>query len=121
MKPKILPRKAKKREEPDTIRRTRFFDAYNVDFLAVSLTKICERDDIDIAPSTGRLWLRQRNIKGDLAYRRQRPQYKKKLGPHFKLSDQVLDELLDVNDPAHALRYDQQVGKKHLKVSPATL
>jgi hypothetical protein len=90
------------------------------DFPRFSLSQICKRPEIYIAPPTGRKWLSQRNERGDLACRRTRQQGKP-LGRPPAIREETLDELLDEDDPAHNAHYDTQVKIKNLPVKGATL
>ena len=120
MEPPRTPRTKRKREEPDTVRRTRFFNVYDEFFPDVSLTKICQNPEIDIAPSTGRNWLRQREELGDTAYRKIR-KLSQSLGRPRQLGEHTLDRLLERENPAHNLGYQKQVETLDLPVSAYTL
>ncbi|EON66829.1 hypothetical protein W97_06231 [Coniosporium apollinis CBS 100218] len=63
-----------KKTEADTNRRTRLFSASDETFPATFPRQIYKREDIDVAPVTGRKRLQQREEMGDAAYRRTRPQ-----------------------------------------------
>lgn len=105
---------------PDTTRRTRFFHIYDTLFPRVSLRQICKKPEINIAPSTGRKWLHQREELGDAAYRRTRRR-STRLGRPSIIREEILDELLDENDPAHNAHYNTQVKIKQLPVNGDTL
>jgi hypothetical protein len=118
--PRKHPLRETDRTELDIIRRTRFYNAYDTRPLDVSFAELCRREDINIKPPTGRYLLSQREKLGDIAYRRTR-KLAHRLGRLPAIPEKTLDELLDVNDPAHALYYEDQVKAKHLRVKPYTL
>ena len=113
-------RNRRNKTEPDTVRRTRFFDAFDKEFPATSLAELCRRDEPAIHPSTGRKWLQQRKSLGRDAYRRTRPQ-SGGLGRPLILREETLDELLDSNDEAHNKPYDKIIRMKNLNVALSTL
>jgi hypothetical protein len=71
MPPSTPPRKTSRREY-DTIKRGRFFNAFDSKAPSTSLGEICRRPEIDIPPSTARIWIRIREILGSPALRRTR-------------------------------------------------
>jgi hypothetical protein len=58
--------------EYDTIKRSRFFDAFDSKENSTSLGEIARLLEISIPPSTARTWLKKREILGDQARRRTR-------------------------------------------------
>lgn len=119
MKP---PRKRRRQNktEPNTIRRTRFFDIYDESYPDLSLHRICKQDDIAIKSPTGQKWLEQRKTHGRAAYPRTRPQGAA-LGRPNTTCEEVLNDFLDSDDAAQDLHYQKQVEKKGLNVAPRTL
>jgi transposase len=113
------PKSKPKRVERDTIQRNRFFEAYDHRG-TTSLNSLCKRDDINIPPSTGRLWLRQREIQGSKATRRTRKQ-SSILGRKSKVTEAVLHTIMDRNNPLRFAPYEQQVEQLGLECQPRTL
>jgi len=66
------PKRSIKRHEYDIIRKVRFYEAFDSRENSDSLRQICKKPEIDIPPSTGRRWLKERDHLGDQAYRRTR-------------------------------------------------
>lgn len=83
-----------KRKEFSTRRKVRFYDAYDDREPIESFNHLCARHRIQIPPSTGRLWLRQRDEFGDEAYHRLR-KTSKELGRKFDVCEADLDYILD--------------------------
>jgi hypothetical protein len=96
-----------KRHEYDTIKRTRFFNAFDSKENGQGVGSIAKLPDIDIPPSTARLWLKQRDILGDAAFRSQR-KTSSRLGRKSKVSESDVDRLLNQEDPIHELHYEKQ-------------
>jgi len=117
--PHTPPRKIK-RVEFDTLRKTRFFTAFDAKKSEDSLAGICRQPDINIPPSTARFWLQQRESIGSPAFRRTR-KLSSRLGRNFTLCESVLDELLGENHPLNEKPYATQVEELHLPVAPRTL
>lgn len=109
-----------KRREYDTVKRARFFDAYDSREKCDSLGQICRKLDFTLPHQTASYWLRQREKQGSPAYRRTR-RLSSHLGRSYTTSEKVLDALLDPEDPAHSLRYEGQVKAKQLAIKPKTL
>ncbi|OCK73366.1 hypothetical protein K432DRAFT_3676 [Lepidopterella palustris CBS 459.81] len=70
--PPSTPPSSLKCREHDTIKRCRFFDAYNAKENAMSLGEIARLPEINIPPLIARTWLKKREIPGDQARRRTR-------------------------------------------------
>jgi hypothetical protein len=64
MAPTTPPQSPKWREH-NTVKRCRFFDAYDFKENATSLGEICRIPEINIPPSTARTWLKKRENLGD--------------------------------------------------------
>ena len=109
-----------KRQEYDTIRRSRFFDAYDNPQSITSFNQLCKRPDINIPPSTGRTWLKQRNIQGNAATRRTRKQ-STRLGRKSKVPASVLDRVIDQDDSLHLASWAGQVEQTGFNCHPHTL
>jgi hypothetical protein len=106
-------------QEPDTLRRVRFFYAFDHNPTARSLPEICEDPEIDVTPRTGRYWLQQREERGDSAYRRTRRQAKN-LGRLSRVRTRTLDRILE-DDELNETRFNTLVPKLDLSVAPRTL
>jgi hypothetical protein len=109
-----------KRQEHDTPRRARFYNAYFKKKKQTSLALIYRQKDIQIPPSTARYWLRQRAELGSPSVRRTR-QSSTKPGRPRKLSVNQLEPLLSPSHPSHGLYYDQIIEQEGLDVAPFTL
>lgn len=114
------PEQKPQRRERDTLHRQRFFSAYDRKSPTTSFNSLCKSHDIDIPPSTGRLWLRQREIRGSPAMRRTR-RTSKELGRKKRVSEADMDAVLDPNNPTHWKPYNQQVEDLGLDCHPHTL
>jgi len=117
--PHTPPKKIKQREF-DTIKRMKFFDAFDHKKKDDSLRQICKRPDINIGPSTGRKWLKQREEYGSLALRRTR-KLSSNLGRPFSVSASVLNDLIRDNNPLNTKPYETQVQQLDLPVTAHTL
>jgi hypothetical protein len=114
------PERCSKRREYDTIRKTRFYNAFDSKRTGDSLGQICKRPDINIPPSTARTWLRKREIIGSPAYRRTR-KTSTRLGRKYILSTPILDDLLRHDHPLNCKPYATQVKELNLLIKPRTL
>jgi len=56
------PERALKRTEYNTVKKSRFFDAFDHKAKDNSLAQICKRPNINIPPSTARTWLKKREL-----------------------------------------------------------
>jgi hypothetical protein len=95
------------RKEYTTPRRSRFFLAYDKAIPATSFASICRRAEIDIPPSTGRRWIKERETIGSPAIRRTR-RLSSKLGQPRRISSPILSSLLDPKNPLHSCSYAEQ-------------
>ena len=107
MAPPHTPRKKKTskttRREGDTVRRTTFFKA--VDSRGVKPLELVYKEE-NIPPRTGRYWLQQRRQTPEIAYRRVGAF---RTGRPFKISDQKLDQLLDLKNEVRDQCYEHQI------------
>ena len=108
------------RKEFDTPKKNRFFDAFDTREKGVSLTKICQREDINVSESTGSRWLVERQQLGEQALRRTR-KLSHRLGQPRKVTEKAVQRCLDQNDPVHHLRYPSQVVALDLNCHPRSL
>lgn len=116
----MTPEKKPIRCERDTIHRYRFFEAYDRKLPSTSFNSLCKRQGIEIPPSTGRLWLQQREIQGKKAIRRTRRQ-SQKLGRKRAVCEADMETVLDEDNPIHLHSYKQQVEDLSLNCQPQTL
>jgi len=114
------PPRAIKRKEYDTLKKTRFFSAFDNKKSEDSLAGICKQPDINLPPSTARTWLRKRQLIGSPAFRRTR-KLSSRLGRRFTVSESTLDELLDENNPLNDKPYTTQVQQLQLPITPRVL
>lgn len=119
MAPKT-PKKERGRQEWDTIKRTRFFDAFDSKSPQVSFNSLCQRPEISIPPATGRYWLKQREKRGSPTFRRTR-KLSSRLGRAQKVSESDLDRLIDPNDPIHQAPPSTQIEELNLHCTTRTL
>jgi hypothetical protein len=119
MPPSTPPRKTARREY-DTIKRGRFFNAFDSKAPSTSLGEICRRPEIDIPPSTARTWIRTREILGSPALRRTR-RIAAIPGPKPLVSASDLETITDQENPIHEKSYKDQVEELGLKCKPSTL
>ena len=75
------------RKESDTIKKLRFFNAYDKRSADESQSSISR--DIGVSQTTGSRWLQERRILGSPAYGRSRNR-SLKLGPRLKVTDEQL-------------------------------
>jgi hypothetical protein len=108
------------RRERDTLHRARFFEAYDRKLPSTSFNSLCKRKGICIPPSTGRLWLQQREIQGLPALRRIRKQ-SSRLGRNQKICASSLDRIIDLNDPIHEAPPEAQIEQLDLNCTTRTL
>ena len=110
------PAKPIKRREFDTIKRGKFFNAYDNRSPSDSLAGICHRADINIPPPTARFWLKQRETLGSPALRRTR-KISARLGRPFTLLESQLEELEDPKHPLHKAPYETIIKELNLPIS----
>ena len=99
------PLNSPKRQEYDTTRRARFFDAWDAKENDVGVGQICRKLDFNLPPSTARGWLKKRDIQGSLAIRRTRKQ-SSKLEQPAKVSAADLKRLTNQQDLIHEEPYE---------------
>ena len=104
------------RREYTTPHRSRFFQAYDKAIKSTSFASICRRPEVNIPPSTGRLWLKQRKMLGSPAIRRTR-RLSTNLGQPRRLDSPLLSSLLDPLNPLHTCSYEEQADQLPIKQS----
>ena len=109
-----------KRHEYDTIRKCRFYDAFDSRKKGDSFRQICKHPQINIPPSTARRWLKEREILGSKAFRRTR-KISKRLGRDYTVSEATLAPLLDENNPLNTKPYETQIKELHLPLTTRSL
>ena len=119
MEPPTTPIKPK-RHEIDTLRRARFFNAFDDLNDPRSVRQICKDPKINIAESTGRLWLKQRDLIGSPAMRRTR-KLSKRLGRPYTVDPSELQPLLSPTHPYHDARFEAIVADFNIPIQPRTL
>jgi hypothetical protein len=119
MEPPKTPDRRKK-QEYDTIRRIRFFDAFDSKENGQTLAEICRQSDIDLPTRTARYWLQQRSQLGSPALRRTR-RLSTGLGAPRKLGSIDLHPILEAGHPLHCEPYEAIIEALHLPVSTRTL
>jgi hypothetical protein len=97
------PLNSPKRQEYDTIRRARFFNAWDAKENHISVGQICRKLDFKLPPSTARRWIKERNIQGSPAIRRTRKQ-SSRLGRKPIVSVADLERLINQQDPVTGRR-----------------
>lgn len=106
-------------KEADTTKRTRFYDAFDTKVTGQSLRALCKHHHI--GESTGRYWLRQRQILGSPAYRHTR-QLSTHLGQPLKVTDAQLRRLLDdKTNPVRDEPLSVQIAHHNLNISERQL
>jgi hypothetical protein len=110
------PEESPNRAEYRTPTRVRFFQAYDSQSPSKTLRQVCR--DVNIPPTTGSNWIRQRKELGELAYRRTRRTSVNKLGRPEALEDSQLDDILAKHSGLH---YDTIVDKENLPITGYTL
>jgi hypothetical protein len=116
---RTTPEAAFGRYEADTVKKSRFFNAYDRDVGTKSLTLIAE--DAGTTQPTATRWLKEREEHGRDAYRSSRKK-SKKLGRKPSLSKQRLRDLCDPEkNPVRKQLYEAQIAFHSLRVHPRTL
>src|SRR6266496_169514 len=108
-----------KRHEYVTIRKSRFYNAFDSKKNDESLRQICKRPQINIPPSTARRWLKERDTLGSKALRRTR-KISKRLGRKYTVTTATLDDLLRKDNPLNT-PYETIVKELNLPIKPRTL
>jgi hypothetical protein len=103
----LTPLNSPKRQEYDTTRRARFFDAWDAKENDAGVGQICRKLDFKLPPSTARRWIKERDIQGSPAIRRTRKQASR-LGRKSKVSASDLERLTNQQDPIHKEPYEIQ-------------
>jgi hypothetical protein len=103
--PPSTPPTSPKRQEYDTIRRMRFFDAFDRKKKSTSLGSVCRRPQISIPTSTARTWLKKRETLGSPALRRTR-KIGSTTGPKPLISAAILATITDQLNPIHTKSYE---------------
>jgi len=111
------PLNSPKRQEYDTTKRARFFDAWDDKENNVGVGQICRKLDFKLPPSTARRWIKERDIQGSPAIRRTRKQ-SSRLGRPAKVSAADLEQLTNQQDPIDEEPYEIQA--KTLDGQPST-
>lgn len=94
--------------EASTIKKTRFFDAFDARFQNESTRSICR--DLKVDPKTGRRWLQQRREIGQKAYRRTR-NTSLRLGRPFSVTEKELQMLISPSkNPVRNQAYEAQIA-----------
>ena len=108
------------RIEYDTIRRARFFNAYDDPQRRVSLRAICRRKDIDISASTGTKWLQKRAELGSPAIRKTR-RLSTRLGRPNIVNDATVKAILQPSHPLNSEPYETIIEAENLSIQPRSL
>jgi hypothetical protein len=114
------PQKKPIRRKYDTIKRSRFFDAFDSKEDDQSLREIARLPEINIPPSTARTWLAKREHIGSLAVRRTRKN-SSTLGRKPLVSTADLTQIINQQDPIHKKGYEEQVKELGSTAAPRTL
>jgi predicted AAA+ superfamily ATPase len=112
------PERQPKRREHDTIKKNRFYQAYDDRNATESLRSICR--SIPLPESSGRFLLRQRELLGSLAYRKTRPQ-SENLGPGAKVSHDTFQMLVSTSNPVRTEPYEVQISHHNLPIKKRAL
>jgi hypothetical protein len=99
------PPSSPKRREVDTIKRSRFFNAYNTKGKDTSLGQVCKTLDFHLLPSITRTWLRKRDfIRSNVVKRTRRLSFR--LGRKSKVSAADVRRLIKPDDPIREKRWE---------------
>jgi hypothetical protein len=113
------PMKPRKRKEYDTIKKARFFDAYDDRKPGVSLRTVA--DEYTPSFSTAQRWLNERAKLGSLALRRTRKLIKR-LGPSPRVSLNTYKILVSPSrNPVRDQQYEAQIVFHSLLIKRRTL
>ena len=100
--------------QADTIKKTRFYNAYDRDKVDKSVAAICR--EVGTSERTAGRWLRQRESMGSLAYRRTRNQGSTKLGRPSKVTKSMCEMLVDpVRNPVRKQPYKAQIASTNCR------
>ena len=113
------PERAIKRKEADTVKKTRFFEAFDSHTRAEEpLESLAAK--FDITERTAYKWLRQRRIRGSSAYRRSR-KVPERLSRKSKLTNEQIRRLLSPSNPVRNQHYEYQIHHFNLPCTVRTL
>ncbi len=108
------PRGTEEAVEADTVKKTRFFHAYDKEISFKSLRQIAREEQTD--EGTARRWIKQRNNIGSLAYRHTR-KMSNKLGRRLKITKKVCKILVSPSrNPVRNQLYDAQIAFYNIPV-----
>jgi len=114
----VTPERVLKHIEFNTIKKTRFFNAFD-SRNGASLRSISKAQHID--EKTGRRWLKERETLGSVAYRSSRKR-SLKLGRPSKLTQEQCQQLINPSqNPVRNQQYEAQIEYHHLNVVKRTL
>ncbi|KAF1991723.1 hypothetical protein K402DRAFT_346650, partial [Aulographum hederae CBS 113979] len=115
------PSNSPKRGEYDTIKRSRFFRAFDSKANTAGVASVCKTLDFTLPPSTARRWLKERDSLGSPALRRTR-KLATRLGRKSKVSEADLRKITtNQEDPLHEAAYSDQAKTLEDKPSARTL
>ena len=101
-------------QEANTVRKTRFYDAWDREHERRSMRAICR--DHDITEGTGRLWKKQREELGSLAYRHTR-KLSSNLGRRSKVTKSICKMLVSPSrNPVRTQPFDAQIAYHKIPV-----
>jgi transposase len=119
MSPPITPHEAIKHREADTVKKSRFFEAYDSQTRGEeSLQSLASKHDI--AKSTAYNWLQKRRNQGSPTYRRSR-KHSTRLGRPLKLTNNQIQRLLSPSNPTRNQHYEHQIQHFNLPCKTCTL
>lgn len=110
----------RKRKEFDTPKRARFFGAFDNKNDPRSIREICKDPQIGIHESTGRKWLKLRDLIESPAFRRTR-KLSKRLGRPYTINPEELQPFLSPTHPYHDSSYETIVRDFDIPIQPRTL
>jgi len=106
-------------KEADTVKKCRFYDAYDRDYNEKSLRQIAR--ETPTSEGTARRWLRQRESLGSIAYRTTRKR-STKLGRPSKVTKSMCKMLVNPSkNPVRDQPYEAQIEYHHIPVGKRQL
>ena len=114
------PTKKTERREYGTVKRMRFFQAWDLKDEADGVGTITKLPGVNIPTSTGRSWLKLRDLIGDQALRSQRKS-SSILGRKAKVSASDIDRLTNQNESIHEKGWTEQAKTIENRLSKRTL
>jgi transposase len=122
MSPPTTPTRATKRKEADTVKKSRFFEAYDSRTRAKGPIPSLESVAIKhgISKSTAQKWLQRRQVQGSPAYRRSR-KLSQRLGRKQNLTNDQIQCLLSPSNPTQNQHYEHQIQHFNLPCTTRTL